>query len=85
MPIGTAGADAEDHVTHLADRVIGEQALVVFLHQGHHDREDDRHGADDHEHGGYPGLGSEGEQVEGDAGEEVDAQQLVDACRQEWP
>ena len=37
---GRAGADAKDHVADLADRVEGQQALQVMLHQRHHYRAD---------------------------------------------
>ncbi len=35
---GRPGADAQDHVAHLADRGPGEQALQVVLHQRHQHR-----------------------------------------------
>ena len=80
---GDGRADAEDHVADLADGVVGEQALEVLLDEGHHDREDDRHGADDHEDEGQAGPLLEREEVQGDPGQEVDAQQLLEGRRQE--
>ena len=42
---GHRRADPEHHVPHLADRVVGEEALVVLLDQRHHDGEQDGDGA----------------------------------------
>jgi len=80
---GDGRADAEDHVADLADGVIGQEPLEVLLDEGHEDGQDDGHGPDDHEQDGHRAPGPDLEEVDGDAGQEVDAQELLERGRQE--
>ena len=80
---GDGRPDAQDHVSDLADGVVGQQPLEVLLDEGHHDREDDRHGADDHQDERQGAAFFELEEVEGDPGQEIDAEELFEGRRHE--
>ena len=76
-----AGAHADDHVAHLADRVEGQGPVHIALHHRHQARPQQRHGANDQQDDAHRGI--RGEEPQRDDHQQVDAQQFVQGAGQQ--